>query len=209
MVLCPSFHSERKKYSQKTTFKFNLNWAKCRQTRFPNDKLCKCRTILKPSSRLSRAGPVTVCQLCKAVPHTSSCHFSLKTRPDSTLTHLSIHPHLGDFKKPKTQTHIRSYLSRQKTALAAMWQAIHLAKDITSPLPDTAKCAHCLHRQQQTPGAVQELCTSGPAWAPHPCPCRQHSELQMCFSQEKQNRLFLVFFLKRSKIGRCVLNRRF
>lgn len=89
-----------KKCSQKTTSKFNLNWTKGRHKISKWQallKLCKCTTILKPSSSLSRAGQVTVCQLCKAVPHTSSCHFSLRIRPDSTLTHLSIHPHLGDF----------------------------------------------------------------------------------------------------------------
>lgn len=123
MFLCPSFHSEYKKCSQRMTFKFNLKWAKCRHKISKRQvllKLCKCTTILKPSSSLSRAGHVTVCQLCQAVSHTNSCHFSLETQPDSTLTHLSIHPHLGDFKKPRTQTYIKSYLSRQKTALVAM-----------------------------------------------------------------------------------------
>lgn len=148
-------------------------------------KLCKCTTILKPSSSLSRAGHVPVCQLCKAVPHTNSCHFSLKTQPDSTLTHLSIHPQLGDLKKPKTQTYIKSYLSRQKTALVAMWQAIHLAKDITSAVPDTAKCAHCLHRLQQTPGAFSDSASLLLLWLltsqNHKCAFLRKSRIDLYF----------------------------
>lgn len=45
----------------------------------------------------------------------SSCHFWLKIWTDSTLTHLSIHPDLVDFKEKnpeKPYTHIKMYLSR-------------------------------------------------------------------------------------------------
>lgn len=42
-------------------------------------------------------------QLCKAVLQMHSCHFWLKIRSDSALTHLSIHPDLAENRKKEKE----------------------------------------------------------------------------------------------------------
>lgn len=131
-----------------------LNQAKCRH------KLFKWQAPLRDlqAHNATNANPVRVLlctdwgqvKWCSSFARLCFTHALSFLRENMNRQHINppLHPSKSRREiQKKCNENIKTYLSRYRTTLVAVWQAIHLVKDVIPPILDAADCTHYFHTQ--------------------------------------------------------------